>query len=142
MTSDRIPQLPTPAPNVTVETEPFWDATAEGIFLLQRCLTCGVLIWYPRYACPDCHGTATAWEQASGRATVYSYTVVSRGVAEYLGSSPFIFAVVELEEGPRITTNIVQCALDAVHIGQAVEVVFADTGQGSSLTRFRPVVRP
>jgi hypothetical protein len=133
--------LPTPTPKVTPETKPFWDATAEGVFLLQRCLNCGVLIWYPRYACPDCHSTNTGWEPASGRGTIYSHTVVSRGVADYLGSPPFIFAIVELAEGPRITTNIVECELDAVHIGQEVEIVFHDTGNGPALTRFRPVVQ-
>jgi uncharacterized OB-fold protein len=132
--------LPVPAPYVTPESRIFWEGTSRNIFMLQRCNACRTLIWYPRFMCPDCHSTDTAWETASGLGTVYSFTIVRRGVAEYLGLPPFVFAIVELAEGPRITTNIVECEPESVHIDQAVEVVFHDTGAGSSLTRFRPVV--
>lgn len=136
--SEHDAHLPVPTPAVNVETQEFWDATARGVFLLKRCDRCGVVIWYPRFVCPDCHGTATSWFEASGRGTVYSFTIVRRGQGAYADAAPFVVAYVELAEGPRILTNVVDCDPETVEVGQAVEVVFHDTGSGTALYRFRP----
>ena len=133
------PPLPANAPPVTNETQEFWDATARGVFLLQRCDDCGIVIWYPRFVCPDCHGTNTSWSEGSGRGTVYSYTVPRRGQGPRKDVAPFVVAYVELEEGPRILTNLVEVEPEAVEVGMAVEVVWHDTGEGSALYRIRPV---
>jgi uncharacterized protein len=130
--------LPTPAPDVTPETETFWQATAAGRFLLQRCASCGRSVWYPRFVCPNCHDTDLRWEEASGRGTVHSMTVTSRGILEYSGAGRYVLALVELDEGPKMLTNVVECDPADVFIGQRVEVVFHDTGTGSALPRFRP----
>ena len=133
--------LPAPAPFVLPEVKPFWDGTAEGKLLLARCLEDRTLIWYPRPFCPTCASTRVEWVPASGRGTVYSYTVNRRGVADlpaYREAGVYVLAYVELEEGPRMMTNIVDCDPDSVRIGQKVELVFHDTGQGSALPRFRP----
>ena len=130
--------LPTNAPPVTNETKEFWDATARGVFLLQRCDDCGVVIWYPRFLCPDCHRTNTSWFEASGKGTVYSYTVPHRGPGPWREVVPFVVAYVELEEGPRLLTNLVDVEPAAVEVGMAVEVTWDDTGEGRSLYRFRP----
>lgn len=130
--------LPTPAPPVTPETQEFWDATTQGRLLLKRCRSCAAVIWYPRGICPECHSTDTEWFEASGRGTVYSYTVTRRGEGAYREAAPYVLAYVELAEGPRVMTNIVDCDVESVHVGQPVEVVFHDTGQGSALVRFRP----
>ena len=133
--------LPAPAPVVLPEVKPFWDATAEGKLVIPKCAHCGQLIWYPRPFCPACASTSVEWIEASGRGSVYSYTVNRRGVADlaaYRDAGVYVIAYVEVEEGPRIMTNIVECDPDSVHIGQRVEVVFHDTGQGSALPRFRP----
>ena len=132
-------ELPAPAPQPNLETQPFWDATAEGRFLLKRCDTCGTVIWYPRFLCPDCHGTETSWFEASGRGTIYTFTIVRRGQGPYAGAAPYVAAYVTLDEGPTILTNIVGCPPEQVEIGQPVEVVWHDTGEGSALYRFRPV---
>ena len=71
--------LPTRAPEVTSDTEPFWKATVEGRLMLLRCDTCRAYIWYPRGFCPDCGASATSWEQADGTGSVYSFTVTRRG---------------------------------------------------------------
>jgi hypothetical protein len=123
---------------VTAVTDPFWRATAAGRLLLQRCDTCGTVIWYPRGFCPDCGGSATSWEQATGRGTVYSFTVTRRGQGQWRDAGPYVLAYVELDEGPRLMTNIVDCDVDDVHVGQRVDVVFHDTGEGTALPRFRP----
>lgn len=130
-------QLPAPSPVVTAETEPFWDATLHGKLMLQRCVSCQAVIWYPRFFCPTCHSTDPEWFEASGRGEVYSFAVVRRGDGPYAGAGPYVLAYVELDEGPRMMTNLVDFALDEVEIGTRVQVVFHDTGHGSALPRFR-----
>jgi uncharacterized OB-fold protein len=132
------PQLPAPAPNVNAETKPFWDATTEGRLILKKCHACGTVNWYPRTLCPACGSFDTAWIDASGRGTIYSFAVTRRGAGAYRDAAPYVLAYVELEEGPRMMTNIVDCDVDAIGVGDPVEVVFHDTGQGSALPRFRP----
>ncbi len=131
--------LPAPAPPVDPETRPFWDATAEGRLLLQRCSACGRPIWYPRSLCPRCGSADTEWFEATGRATVYSFTVVRRGASgPYRGAEPYVLAYVELEEGPRMLTNLVDGDVDAIRVGDPVRAVFHPTGEGPALVRFRP----
>jgi len=130
--------LPVPAPAVNDDTKEFWDATAEGRFLLRRCDDCGVVIWYPRFVCPMCSSTKTSWFEGSGLGVVYSFTIPRRGPGAYAEAAPFVVAYVELEEGPRVLTNLVEVELDEIRVGMEVEVVFHDTGQGNALYRFRP----
>jgi uncharacterized OB-fold protein len=139
--SEQATTLPAPAPFVLPEVKPFWDGTAEGKLLLPRCVDDQTLIWYPKPFCPLCASTRVEWVPASGRGTVYSYSVNRRGVADlpaYRNAGVYVLAYVELEEGPRIMTNIVDCDPESVRIGQKVELVFHDTGEGSALPRFRP----
>jgi uncharacterized protein len=129
--------LPAPAPLVNVETQTYWDATTEGKLLLAHCNTCDTLIWYPRLFCPLCNSFDVGWVQASGKGKIYSYTVNRRGQGDYR-DLVFVLAYVELDEGPRMLTNIVDCDFEKLAVGQAVQVVFHDTGKGSALPRFRP----
>lgn len=130
--------LPTPAPVVTTTTKAFWDATAEGRFMLQRCDGCQTVVWFPKNHCPECFGTAMSTFDCSGRGTVYSHTIIRKVANEYKDATPFVVAYVELEEGPRVMTNIVGCAPEDVRVGMAVTMVFHDTGEGSALYRFIP----
>lgn len=130
-------QLPAPVPSVNPETKPFWDATAEGRFLLKRCTACRSVIWYPRAMCPECGSLETEWFEASGRGSVYSFTVNYKGDGPYR-AAPYVLAYVELEEGPRMMTNIVGTDPTQVSIGQSVKVVFEPTGEGPALPRFQP----
>lgn len=131
--------LPAPAPERTPETGEFWDATAAGRLLLASCDACATVIWYPKTLCPDCGGHAVSWSPAAGTGTIYSFSVVRRAAGSFRAAVPFVVAYVELDEGPRVLTNIVGCDPDDVSIGQAVQVVFVDTGEGSALYRFEPV---
>jgi uncharacterized OB-fold protein len=131
--------LPAPAPQVQPETAAFWEATARGVLLVQRCQECGTAIWYPRFLCPACHSTRLAYMESSGTGTIYSLTVTSRGILEYKDCGPYVLAFVELDEGPKMLTNIVEADPAQLYIGQRVEVVFHDTGTGAALPRFRPV---
>ena len=131
-------ERPAPAPGVNPETRQFWDATAQGRLLLKRCLDCGSVIWYPRAICPDCASLRTEWFEASGRGRVYSYTTNYRGQGSYQDAGPYVLAYVELDEGPRVMTNVVGADADGLAVGMPVEVVFHDTGDGTALPRFRP----
>ncbi len=129
--------LPALAPQVMPESTTFWSATAENRLVLQRCGQCGTVVWYPRGLCPECLSSALEWFDASGRGVVYSYTVNRRGDGPYREIGPFVLAYVELDEGPRVLTNIEYADGDELEIGMAVVAVFDPTGEGSSLVRFR-----
>jgi hypothetical protein len=129
--------LPAPPPVINVETKPFWDATSEGKLILPRCSACQTVIWYPREFCPECSSFDIGWFEASGRGTIYSYTINRRGQGDYRDLA-YVLAYVELDEGPRVLTNIVDCDVDSVEVGQQVEVVFHPTANGAALPRFRP----
>jgi uncharacterized OB-fold protein len=131
--------LPSPAPTVFPETEPFWTATAEGKLVLPQCGECASIIWYPKGICTECGSLDIGWIEASGEGAVYTFTVSRQGIGAYREAGPFVLAYVDLDEGPRVMTNIVGCAPDSVQIGLRVRAVFDDTGQGSALVRFAPV---
>ena len=133
--------LPAPVPEVNPETGPFWAATARGELLVKQCEDCASLIWYPRSVCPECGSLRTRWQQVSGRGRVYSYTVNHRGEGPYRDCGPYVLAYVELDEGPRLMTNIVAAGDGELAVGLPVEVAFHDTGEGSALPRFRPQPR-
>jgi uncharacterized OB-fold protein len=130
--------LPTPEPPVTPETKPFWDAAADNRLVLPRCTSCQTVIWYPRTFCPACHTEGVEWIDASGQGTVYSYAVTHKGEGPFAAVSPFVLAYVELDEGPRVLTNIVDCDPAAVSVGQRVTVTFDTTDKGTAVPRFKP----
>jgi uncharacterized protein len=126
------PQRTIPAPPVSPETKPFWDAAAAGTLLLKRCEACGERHYYPRAICPFCGSDRTAWLEASGRGTIYSYSVFRRAPV------PYAIAYVTLEEGPTMMTNIVDGDLDAIRIGQHVRLRFTPTDGGPPVPTFAP----
>ena len=114
------------------ETRPFWEAAAEGRLLLKACRACGRAHWYPKVVCPFCHSDDLEWREASGRGTIYTYSVMRRVEV------PYVLAYVTLEEGPTLMTNIVDCDVDSVRIGQAVQVRFRQAPQGRTVPVFAP----
>lgn len=120
------------APQPTPETKPYWDAAAQGRLLVKRCTSCGQAHHYPRTLCPFCFKPTTEWIPASGRGTVYTYSVMRRV------PQPYVIAYVTLEEGPTMMTNIVDCDVDAVRIGQRVKVVFKPSEGGPPVPMFTP----
>ncbi|WP_336022664.1 Zn-ribbon domain-containing OB-fold protein [Halobellus salinisoli] len=127
-----------PTPPVHPETEPFWEATADGRLLIRQCRDCDEFHHYPRARCPHCFGADVIWVQASGTGTVYTHTVVRRTRGEYADATPYVLAYVELEEGPRMMTHIVDCDPSAISIGQEVAVTFTG-GDEYEIPRFAPV---
>ncbi|MER7505723.1 Zn-ribbon domain-containing OB-fold protein [Nonomuraea pusilla] len=96
-----------PTPKPTPETQPFWDGTAAGELRIQRCHACERHYFYPRPSCPHCGSADVAWVRASGRATLYSYVINHRPAPGFEDDGPYAIAVVELEEGVRMMTNLV-----------------------------------
>ena len=121
-----------PGPPVNPETKPFWDAAAEGKLLIKVCAACNQPHFYPRSICPFCMSDRTEWRPASGRGTIYSYSVMRRAEV------PYAIAYVTLEEGPTMVTNIVDCDLDGIRIGQRVSVIFKPTDGGPPAPMFAP----
>ena len=138
LTSSPRPALPTRPPRRTEETGPFWDGCAEGRLVLPRCTACDEFIWYPRRTCPFCGGRSVRWEQVSGDATLYSFTIIRRGGGAYKEAAPYVVAYVELAEGPRVLTNIVVDDPFSVYIGQPVRVRFEAAGESDAIFRFEP----
>jgi uncharacterized OB-fold protein len=121
-----------PAPEANPETRPFWDAAAQGRLLIGKCKACGKPHYYPRALCPFCGSDATEWVPAGGGGSVYSYSVMRRVPV------PYALAYVTLDEGVTMMTNIVDCDLDAIRIGQRVRVVFKPTEGGPPVPMFSP----
>ncbi len=130
--------LPVRNVDVNSETRPFWEATAVGQLVLPRCVECGATLWYPKSFCPLCASSSVEWVPASGRGTIYSFSITRKGAGVWAEHGPYVVAYVELDEGPRVLTNIVGCDVDDVHIGMAVSVVFHPTADGPAIYRFRP----
>ena len=122
-----------PAPAVTIESKPFWDAATEGKFLIKRCNACGEAHWYPRALCPFCFSDETVWEESPGEGVIYSYSVMHRSP-----SGPYAIGYVTLAEGPAVLTNFVDVAPDGLSIGQKVKVKFQPTENGPPVPVFAP----
>uniref|UniRef100_UPI000D367130 Zn-ribbon domain-containing OB-fold protein n=1 Tax=unclassified Variovorax TaxID=663243 RepID=UPI000D367130 len=117
---------------VDAATEPFWNAAKEGVLRIKRCTACARVHWYPRALCPFCLGD-TEWVDASGLGTVYSVSVTRRA-----GPLPYAIAYVALDEGVTMLTNIVDCDLDTVRIGDRVQVCFKPAEGGYAVPMFAP----
>jgi uncharacterized OB-fold protein len=129
------PSRPVPVP--TPETQHFWDGTARGELLLQRCRACRATYFPPQPFCPRCTSDDVEVVRASGRASLTSYVVAHRGAPGF--EAPYVIAVVELEEGPRLLTNLVEVPPEPerLPLDLPLEVVFEPLGE-LALPLFRP----
>jgi hypothetical protein len=120
------------------ESEPFFDAACEGRLLIQRCSACEEYQFYPRKICIHCGSANVEWAEASGRGSVHTYTVIhQQGMPGWRDEVPYVAAVIDLEEGVRMTSNVVECDPEDVHVDMPVRVTFVDEGM-YVLPRFRP----
>jgi hypothetical protein len=136
--ADERPPKPRPAPVPDADSAPYWAAAHDGRLVVQRCERCGAHQLYPRDRCLACRGPV-AWVEASGRGTVYSFTVIRQNYARpFRDWIPYVVALVDLEEGPRLMTNIVGCAPEDVHVGQAVRATFEAVSDDAGIALFTP----
>lgn len=126
-------------PTADAETEPFWEAARQARLLLRRCGGCGKAHFYPRRFCPSCWSADVEWETAGGGATLYTWSVVhSNDLPPFRERLPYVAAVVDLDEGPRMMTNIVDCDPGALTIGMRLSVAFEERTDDITVPVFRP----
>lgn len=130
-------QLPTPEIVINPDAAAYWEGTTRGAVVLQRCGGCQSVIWIPRAICPVCWSQDLSTFEASGQGTVYSWTRTTKGMAEYQNAGPYLLAYVELDEGPRVMTNLVGFENDP-EVGTRVRAVFDPINDEAALLRFSP----
>ena len=128
------PELPVPTP--TALSKPFWDACQAHKLKIQTCTRCGYRMSIPEDRCRNCQSVDLDWIDASGRGSIYSYTVAWRPPTPAF-KTPYVVAIVRLEEGADLMTNIVDCPIDSLTVGMPVTVTFEDRGE-----MVVPVFRP
>jgi uncharacterized OB-fold protein len=120
-----------PAPNVG--DEKYFEAASQGKLLLKKCKDCGDVHFFPRGICPFCFSTNVDWVEAKGTGTIYTYSITRRA-----GPIPYCIAYVKLDEGISVLTNIVDCDLDTIKIGQKVQLTFKPSTGGHPTAMFKP----
>tara|TARA_B100000315_G_C14283758_1_gene454221 strand:+ start:11 stop:421 length:411 start_codon:yes stop_codon:yes gene_type:complete len=134
-----MPEWKKPLPTIVGETKPFWDSCRQGRLIIQKCESCGEYQFYPRGICAHCWSNDVAWVQSSGKGTVWTFTVTYQnrtpGFAEDV---PYVLAMVELDEGVKMFTNIVDCNPKDVKIGMPVEVTFVQATGQITIPYFKP----
>ena len=137
MTADYTKPLPVPA-NAEL-SRPFWDAARRHELVMPRCKNCANLHFYPREQCPNCYSSDTEWVPVSGKGRVYSYTVIYQPAhRSFQPDTPYVYAMIQLDEGTRIPANLVECEVGDAAIDMRVEAVFEDVTSEHTLVRFRP----
>lgn len=132
-----------PLPHPTPLSQPFWDGTKARELRLQRCGACGAYRFPPVLLCRECLAEEHEWAPTSGTGTVWSYVIQHRpATPAFVDDLPYVVAIVELDEGPLMLTNIVGCAPDAVEVGMRVQVTYVDASDTITLYPFTPVAAP
>lgn len=135
--SSEVPAATRPDPVYTPDAAFFWEGAARGELLGQRCADCRRFAHPPRPMCPFCHSVKREVVRLSGRGSVYSW-VIPRHPAPLGFAEPPVVALIELEEGMRLVSNVIEVAAEAMRNGLAVEVAFAPTRGGRAVPVFRP----
>lgn len=132
--------LQKPLPKPTIWSKPYWDKAREHKLVFRKCKACGFTDHPPYLYCTNCHGNDHEWIESSGKAILYAYAVNHFGVPfPFWADLPYVTAMVDVEEGPRMITNIVECNPQDLKNGMELEVVFDDVTQEITLPKFRPV---
>ncbi len=131
-----------PLPEPTPETQEFWDGLKRHELRIQRCLDCDRFYFFPRPFCPHagCRSGNVQWETVSGRAKLHTYVISHRGFGGFAEDVPYVIAVVELDEGPRMLTNLVEVepTPEALPVDLPLEIVYDDVTDEVTLAKFRP----
>jgi uncharacterized protein len=129
-----------PLPQPTPETAPFWEGCKQHELRLQYCTDCNQYVFYPRILCPQCLDSDMEWRAVSGRGTLLTYVISARPAPGFEDEVPYAIAIVKLDEGPHLMTNIVGTEIKPENLpaGMPVEVVFDDVNETISLPKFRP----
>ncbi len=127
-----------PLPKPDFVNGEYWQAAADGRLLVQECPACGHRQWYPRALCTAC-GADPDWLECSGRGTVHTFTVIRQfGMKPFRDALPYVIAMIDLEEGPRVFGDVTDCDVDEVTIGMPVEVWFTKAADDVGVASWRP----
>ena len=131
---------PLPAPEDSELTAPFWEAAKRHELLIPRCPRCDAYFWYPRPACPTCLREDWEWTLVSGKARLHTFTIVRQPADPgFLDDTPYVYAVVQLEEGPRMISNVIDAdPVTEVEVDMPLEVTFDDVTDEWTLVKWRP----
>lgn len=129
-----------PLPSPDIDSKPFWDSCKEHAMALQRCASCKRFRYPPRSLCPHCHSVEAAWRAISGRGRVYVSLVMCRSYGPAWDRDvPYNISMIELEEGVRIWSNVIDCSPDEVKIGDLVTITYDDVTEAATLPKFHRV---
>ncbi|MFQ5933394.1 MAG: Zn-ribbon domain-containing OB-fold protein [Dehalococcoidia bacterium] len=130
-----------PLPQPTPETKPYWDGLKEHKLMIQRCLDCQNAYFYPRPLCPRCFSRNVEWFQASGKGKLYSFVINHRPAPGFEEDVPYVIAVIELDEGPRMLSNLIgiEPDPDKIKCDIPVRIEYEDVTDEVTLPKFRPV---
>ena len=129
-----------PLPQVNSDTKPFWDGCRKHELRFQKCLDCGYVRWPSSIICSQCHSSNTEWIVSSGKGKIYTYVVFQQVFHEgFTKDAPYVTASIELEEGPRVLTNIVDCDVNDIKCEMPVEVVWEDVTEEFTIPKFKPL---
>jgi uncharacterized OB-fold protein len=118
---------------------PFWASLESNALSMQRCKQCNRLVFYPREICPYCSANNFTWEKVSGRGRVYSFTIVRKpSIPSFKYLAPYVYAIIELEEGIRLASNVINCMPEDVVIDMPVRPVFEKTPSSRTVLLFEP----
>lgn len=126
-----------PAIQPDSDSRPYWEGLAQGELRIQRCDACSRAVFYPRSLCPHCYSEKLSWIVAIGRGTIYSYTVAHQAFGAFAADVPFVIAIVELEEGVRMMSRVIDAPRERIAIGARVQVTFEKAGEDLTLPYFR-----
>jgi uncharacterized protein len=132
-----------PLPQITAEAKPFWEAASQQKLVMQRCRDCRVWVWTPRPSCFECGSERLEWTQLSGNGQIYSFTVIRQVVGRAASKAfepdvPYVVAWIDLDEGPRMISNVIGCPVEDVKLGMKVSVEFEQQSPEIWLAKFKP----
>ncbi len=129
-----------PLPSANIDSKPFWESCKHHAMALQQCASCGRFRYPPRSLCPKCHSESAEWHPINGRGRVYVSLVMMRSYGPaWEADVPYNVSMIDLDEGVRIWSNVIDCPPDEVRIGDPVALVYEDVTETVTLPRFRRV---
>lgn len=130
---------PLPRPLSPALTRPFWEAAKRQELVMPRCKRCDHLFWYPREECPQCLSNDLEWVKVSGRGRLHTFTVIRQPANPAFGDDvPYVYAVVQLDEGPRMVSNVVDCEVDQLRVDMPLMATFDAVTPEWTLVKFKP----
>lgn len=128
-----------PLPVMTTLSREYWDGCKENKLLYQHCRDCNEVIFFPKYLCPDCMGHDLEWLESAGKGKILTFTVTYESAPPaFMAAVPYAVAIIEMDEGYRMMSNIIECDFDALECEMPVEVVFDPVTPEVTLPKFRP----